>query len=118
MSYLDQGDPDPSFTDIENIIVRPSCKTVSPRGVHLRWASRPKGNPGWGKLAEDGTIQESDSWTDTRIRLWGQDYTPITAPGQQTWFFATIYYKVLFRGRQQFHIPPQGPLTAPNNAPN
>jgi len=105
LTWLDQGDPDPSFGNVEDIIVRPSCKTVSPRYVHYRWATRPNGNPEWGKLAADGTIQETDSWTDTRIRLWGQDYTPIQLQGQQTFFFATVIYKVLFRGRQQFNTP-------------
>lgn len=113
ITYLDQGLPDPSFNDIDNIIVRPSCRTVSPRYPHYRWASRPRGNPEWGHLAPDGGITEADSWTDTRIRLWGQDYTPISMQGAQTWFFATISYKVLFRGRQQYN---SGVLQAPNLA--
>lgn len=105
LTWLDQGEPDPTFTDVDNIIVRPSCRTVTPRYPHYRWASRPRGNPEWGKLNAQGGIEEADSWSDTRIRLWGQDYTPITTAGQQTWFFATIYYKVLFRGRQQYTAP-------------
>jgi len=121
LTWLDQGEPDTSFNNVEDIIVRPSCRTVTPRKVHFRWATRPRGNPEWGALDNQGQIAPGaiipnitpvtryppkfDSWQDSRIRLWGEGYTPITSAGTQLFFYATVYYKVLFRGRQQNHLP-------------
>ena len=109
LTWLDQGEPNPTFGTIDAIIVRPSCQVVRPRVPHIRKCYRAPGNPEWGKFDADGSGNiangAADSWTDTRVRLWGQDYTPVVQPGSQTYFWATITYAILFRGRSQFTAP-------------
>lgn len=115
LTWVDQGAPDPSFTTVDTIIVRPSCRTVQPRYVHRRKCYRPPGNPDWGQFDNQGAVAIEDQWQDTRIRLWGQDFTPIVIPGSQTYYWATLEYAVLFRGRSQF-TQPTGSIFAANYA--
>lgn len=102
ITWCDQGDPDlPVGVDtIAKLIVKPSAKLINPRYKHTRYVCRPFGNPEWGRLDDDGTISSPDSWTDTRISIFGEGFTPILVQGDQTWFYVTISYLVMLRGRQ------------------
>lgn len=102
VSWLDQGEADITPNTIGDIIVRPSAKLIASRRPHMRWASRPKGHPEWGTLDQDGAVVQPDSWDDTRIKLYGQGFSdPIPPATQLVWFYVMIYFKVLFRARQQ-----------------
>jgi len=125
---MDQGQPDPTFNNIEQVIVRPSAKIIDPRRKYYRYAVRPKGHVRWGTFAPNGDVARGDpipgtgvttpppqsiiipqqyypdkydSWKYTWIRIWGEDFSPIQAAGRQVYYWVTIRYKVLFRGRQQ-----------------
>lgn len=102
ITYMDQGDTDPGSNDFLRLITKPSAKLVSARAKLKRWLTRPKGNPEWGSFESDtGAVAVPDSWIDSRITIQGQDFTPANDPGNQTWYYMTIAYKVLFRGRQR-----------------
>jgi len=103
ITWVDQGSADPNFNTIEDIIIRPSAKLINPRRFHKRWCTRPRGNPDWGQLDSDGTIALPDQWNDSRIKLYGQGFTPSTSPGTQVWYYVMITFKVIFRGRQQYN---------------
>lgn len=107
ITYLDQGESDPVPPTLGDMIVRPSARLVASRRPHKRWASRPQGNPEWGDFEPDGTIGSLDDWTDTRIRLYGEGFSvPDDPTAQLRYFYVTEYFKVLFRGRQQFTPSP------------
>lgn len=103
ISYVDQGEPtNPAPFSFPQLIVRPSAKLIQPRARHRRWVTRPKGNPDWGTFNVNGTINSPDEWQDTRIRLWGENFqVPSVLPNTITYYYYTVSYKVLFRGRQQ-----------------
>lgn len=103
ITWVDQGDLDVP-TDFNRIIIKPSAKLLQPRKYHKRYINRPYGNPNWGQLDTDGTILLGDEWTDTRIQVFGTNFTPSTVAGSQVWYYVTVSYKLLFRGRQE--IPP------------
>ena len=104
VSWIDQGDADPTTSNIGQLIVRPSAKLVASRRPHMRWATRPKGNPEWGDLDGDGNITTPDSWESTRIKLYGQGFSnPLPPATALIWYYYMVYFKVVFRGRQQQH---------------
>lgn len=105
VTWVDQGkiQVQPQ-AQLDDIIVRPSAKLIQSRKFHKRWISRPKGNPQWGQFNEDGTVNQAlpDSWEDSRIKMYGQDYaTPFPPSARLVFWYVVISYKVLFRGRQQ-----------------
>lgn len=116
ISWVDQGAPDPQFNSIEDLICRPSARLFNPRRYHKRYVFRPKGNPDWGQLDTDGTVSLPDQWNDSRIKVYGQGFTPSTSAGTQVWYYVMISYKVLFRGRQQYNATTV--QTAPETAPD
>lgn len=122
ISWVDQGQADPTFNSIEDLICRPSARLYNPRRYHKRWVVRPKGNPDWGQLDNDGTIALPDQWNDSRIKVYGTSFTPSTSAGTQVWYYVMISFKVLFRGRQQYHAPTEvvasEPPPSPKNSPN
>lgn len=101
VTWVDQGELDApgAFGDI---IIKPSAKLINPRRAHKRWINRPMGNPNWGQLDPDGAISLPDEWNDSRIQIFGENFTPIQAAGNQSYYYVMITYKVLFRGRQMF----------------
>lgn len=104
--YFDQGDLDPPTNDFLRLITKPSARLLNPNRFAKRWATRPKGAPAWGQFdSTNGSISTSDSWNDTVISVQGQNFTSSLQPGNQLWYYVTISYKVLFRGRQRA-IPP------------
>ena len=103
ITWVDQGDLD-APTDFQRIIIKPSAKLLQPRRFHKRYINRPYGNPNWGQLDTDGTISLGDEWNDTRIQVFGTNFTSSAAAGNQIWYYITVAYKVVFRGRQE--IPP------------
>lgn len=106
VTWLDQGESDPVPPTMSDIIVRPSAKLIPSRAYHKRWATRPRGNPNWGQFEPTGAIATSDDWTDTRIRLYGEGFSvPLPPAVQLRYWYVTLSYKVLFRGRQQFTPP-------------
>ena len=116
ISWVDQGAADPNFATIEDLIVRPSARLFNPRRYHKRYVFRPRGNPDWGQLEDNGTVALPDQWNDSRIKVYGQGFTPSTSAGNQTWYYVMVSFKVLFRGRQQYTAPAvQTPLPSPRN---
>lgn len=104
VTWLDQGKPQPTAGGLDDIIVRPSAKLVPSRKFHKRWAKRPSGHPQWGQFNEDGTVNQNvpDSWQDTRIKMFGQDYAgPFPPSARLIYWYVMISFKVIFRGRQQ-----------------
>lgn len=103
VTWIDQGSPDPTIGSIPDIMVRPSCRMINARRFHKRKVFRPMGNPNWGQLDEDGSIALGDEWNDTRVKIYGEGFTPQTAAGTQIWYYVVVKFKVIFRGRQQHH---------------
>lgn len=101
ITWVDQGSLD-APTNFNSVIIKPSARMVNPRYFHKRWADRPKGNPTWGQLDSDGSISLPDEWNDTRIQIFGTNFSPITDPGDQTYYYVVQMFKVIFRGRQEF----------------
>ena len=99
-SWVDQGSNDALPAGIDDVINRSSCRLFQPRRFHKRWMSRPRSFPSWGTLDAAGNIVVADSWV-AQIRLYGDNFTPITAQGQQNFFWAQSMIKVLFRGRRE-----------------
>lgn len=102
VSWLDQGEANITPSTIGDIIVRPSARLVNSRRPFMRWSTRPKGNPNWGSFLPDGTVAVDDQWSDSRIKLYGQGFSNPVAPATQLiWYYVMVYFKVVFRGRQQ-----------------
>lgn len=99
ITFFDQGEEDQPIT-FTSIMVKPSAQLMNPRRRHTRWCNRPRGNPRWGTLNNTGIISEDDQWQDTRLQIFGTNFSPSGLPGAQVWFFVEIGYKVVFRGRQ------------------
>lgn len=99
ITFFDQGTQD-NPTTFNQIMVKPSAKLMNPRVKHTRWCNRPHGYPRWGTLDNTGVIVDEDSWQDTRLQIFGINFTPVSAPGAQVFYFVEIGYKVVFRGRQ------------------
>lgn len=99
-SWVDQGSNDPLPGGIDDVINRSSCRIFQPRRFHKRWMNRPRDFPNWGKLDNAGNIQTFDPW-QAQIRLYGDNFTPISAPGQQNFFWCQILYKILYRNRRE-----------------
>lgn len=93
--YLDQGKPDTASNDFVKLITKPSARLVPARRTQKRWIDRPKGHPAWGNFDPNGSINDDDSWQDSYIHVIGQGFTPLI----QSWYYYTVAYKVLFRGR-------------------
>jgi len=88
---------------IIGVLQRSSARLINPRRVHKRWMGRPKtGYDSWGELNSVGNVTSLDPWDDeSGIRLLGENFTPIQAPGQQNFFYNITYWKVVFRSRQE-----------------
>lgn len=101
--YYDQGEQDSPSSSFLQLITKPSAKLVNPRRMTKRWMDRPSGSPAWGTFdPADGSIQTPDSWSDSRIIIQGQGFTPTVPPAPRiVWYFVTVAYKVIFRGRQK-----------------
>lgn len=106
--YFDQGDQDPETPDFLRLITKPSAKLLNPSRPAKRWMTRPRGNPKWGQFdSSNGSIEQEDSWGDSNISIQGQNFSSSFLPGNKIFYYVTISYKVLFRGRQRaIHIPP------------
>lgn len=102
VTWVDQGELDtPAGPDIiSKLIIKPSARLINARDYHKRYINRPYGNPEWGRLSDDGQISIADDWQDSRIQIYGQDFTPSDAAGTQIYYYVMISYKVVFRGRQ------------------
>lgn len=113
--YMDQGAQDPVEPDFARLITKPSARLYSARQRVRRFMTRPRGNPEWGEFSsQDGTVQQSDSWSDSYLHIQGQNFTPLSAPGNQLWYWVQINYKVLFRGRQRaIPLPAAEPVATP-----
>jgi len=113
VTWVDQGELDVpgGLQAIQRIIVRPSARLISTRRYHKRYINRPNGNPSWGRLDPDGTIAINDEWVDSRIQIFGENFTPLSAAGGQNWYYVMIAFKVIFRGRQD--LPDPGILPVP-----
>lgn len=99
-SWVDQLGDDPLPAGIDDVINRSSCRLFQPRRYHKRYVNRPRDYPGWGKVNDSGVITTEDPW-NCAIRLYGDNFTPISAPGQQNFFWAQIMYKVLYRNKRE-----------------
>lgn len=100
LSWIDQGNNDVTPTSVVSVINRSSARLFSPRRFHKRYITRAPSFPGWGTLDVNGVQLTPDPW-QCSIRLYGENFTPNQAPGQQNFFYAQILYKVLFRGRRE-----------------
>lgn len=100
VSWCDQRDDDPAPVTIFDVINKSSARLFQPRHYHKRWMNRPRDYPRWGTLNPDGTIAAVDPWV-AAIRLFGVGFSPATLPGDQTFFYAQTFYKVLFRNRRE-----------------
>ena len=102
VSWVDQGDADPTTNEIADLIVRPSAKLIASRKPHYRFCTRPKGNPNWGTFDNDGNITVQDEWEDSRIKLFGRGFSDPTPPATRLiFYYVMLSFKVVFRGRQQ-----------------
>lgn len=99
ITWVDQGVPvvPGAITDIIN---KSSAMLVQPRRFHKRYVNRARGYPTWGALNDNGSIAIQDPW-DSKIQIFGENFTPIQSPGTQIWYYCQIMWKVLFRGRQE-----------------
>lgn len=102
VTWIDQGELDvPGGPNvIQQLIVKPSARLIQPRRYHKRYINRPYGNPEWGRLDDTGAITLPDSWEDSRIQIFGENFSPLTGAGNQQYYYVMISYKVVFRGRQ------------------
>lgn len=117
ITWVDQGDLDEPTT-FSRIIIKPSARLIQPRRYHVRWIDRPKGNPNWGRIDTTGIVTLPDEWGDTRIQLFGTRFTPSNAAGNQIWYYVTVAYKVIFRGRQELPDPIVAPVPPAPPAPS
>lgn len=91
----------PGTVTIPNVINRSSARLLSPRHYHKRWLDRPKGYYEWGELDSIGGVTQEDKWKEeSGIHLFGENFTPTQAPGQQNYFYVMTLWKVIFRSRQ------------------
>lgn len=109
--YADQGEQDPTEPDFRRIIVKGSARLYSARQKFKRYLIRPNGYPVWGNMGVSGGVDEADSWTDSFLTIAGQNFTALSSPGNQLWYYVQINYKVLFRGRQRAVPPPTLPIS-------
>jgi len=102
VTWVDQGELDTPVGPnlIQKLIVKPSARLIPPRRFHKRYVQRPYGNPEWGRLDDDGQVTLPDSWEDSRIQIFGENFTPLQGAGNQQYYYVMISYKVVFRGRQ------------------
>ena len=100
VSWIDQRTPDPNPVAIFDVINKSSARLFQPRHFHKRWINRPRNYPTWGLLNVDGTVNTPDSWP-AAIRLFGIGFSPGNLPGDQTFFYAQTYFKVIFRNRRE-----------------
>lgn len=84
---------------ITDIMGKSSARLINPRRQHKRWINRPKGYPKWGLISPGGVVTTPDAWPGS-ISMYGDNFTPIQAPGTQQYFYAQVMFKVLFRSRQ------------------
>lgn len=100
VSWVDQRNDDAQPNTIFDVINKSSARLFQPRRFHKRWMHRPRSYPRWGTLNVNGTIAQEDPWVSS-IRVFGVDFSPNTLPGDQTFFYAQTFYKVLFRNRRE-----------------
>lgn len=87
---------------INEIIGKGSARLRGARRTIKIWASRPKNYPIWGDV--DGTFDVPvftfvDPWNSSLV-LYGDNFTPQTAPGTQIYYWAFAYYKFEFKGQK------------------
>lgn len=100
VTWIDPNTPTPPPpSSINDVMGKSSAMIVQPRRLQKRWMSRPRGYPTWGSIGPNGIIANLDPW-DGSINMYGDNFTPSIAPGQQVFFWRIAYYKVLFRSRQ------------------
>lgn len=91
----------PGISSITDVINRSSSRLVAPRRYHKRWVDRPKGYYEWGELDSLGGVTEPDKWKEeSGIHMYGENFTPVQAPGQQNFFYVMTLWKVIFRSKQ------------------
>lgn len=100
ITWVDLQDPISPPGGVADIINKSSAMIFNPRRFHKRYVNRTRGYPSWGTLNDNGTINVPDNWQSI-IQIFGENFTPITAPGSQIWFYCQVMFKVLFRGRQE-----------------
>lgn len=99
-TYITSTTPLPSPQAIDDVLNKSSCRIIMSRKYHKRWIDRPPGYPTWGTLDTAGVPVTPDPWR-SGINMFGDNYTPVQAPGPQTFWYVLITYKVLFRSRRE-----------------
>lgn len=92
----------PGVGQINTVIGKASARLRNARRSIKLWAVRPRNYPIWGDI--DGTFQQPtfqfvDPYNCSLV-LYGDNFTPNTAPGTQVWYWATAYYKFEFKGQK------------------
>lgn len=100
VSFITTEIPSPAVTNITDVINKSSARVVASRRYHKRWIDRPPGFPKWGELNATGVVTVPDAW-DSAINMFGDNYTPVQAPGPQVFWYTVTIFKVVFRSRQE-----------------
>lgn len=85
---------------ISQVINNASAKMINSRRPYSRTIYRSRGNPHWGSCQDYQAVP--DPWS-AAVEILGNNYRPSatpTTPGQVFWYY-TVQWKVLFRGRRQ-----------------
>lgn len=100
ISWIDANASDPVPTSVIDYINKASCRMIQPRGYHKRWIVRPTGYPEWAQTGGTTGLLVEDKWKSV-IKLYGDGFTAIQAPGTQNYFYAQVTYKVRWRSRHE-----------------
>lgn len=88
-------------TTIAEVINNASSRMINSRRPYSRALYRAKGNPLWGSTVNIAT--DPDPW-DASIEITGNNFLPTpsaTLPNGQVFWYYTVTWKLIFRGRRQ-----------------